>query len=147
MPVSTPAAQVRLIASQILCMPSVSVASPVSNAQSGKVLPMTSSQLIHSHEAVGRATQGQSVMNYPSIFEGFMAKGIELADIKPRENVFTFWAWKALGRQVKKGEHGVKSVTFIPVSGKADATTGESKGFRMPRTVTVFHISQTEEVR
>lgn len=96
-------------------------------------------------DSFNRAVIGQSVMNYPAIFEGFEAKGIPPADIKPRENVFTFWAWKAVGRRVKKGEHGVKATTFVAVGAKQDASTGESKsGFRMARTVTVFHISQTE---
>jgi hypothetical protein len=54
-------------------------------------------------EALANARAGQSVMNYAAIFEGFMARGIVEANIKPRENVFTFHAWKALGRSVKKG--------------------------------------------
>jgi N-terminal domain of anti-restriction factor ArdC len=69
-------------------------------------------------EGLERATTGQTLTNYPAIFEGFMAKGIAEGDIKPRENVFTFQAWKALGRSVKKGEHGVKVVTFIECSGR-----------------------------
>jgi antirestriction protein ArdC len=89
-------------------------------------------------------------MNYPSIFEGFMAKGIVIEDIRPRENVFTFWAWQALGRRVRKGEHGVKATTFVAVAGKrADEPTDDSKGkagYRMPRTVTVFHVSQTDPI-
>ena len=98
-----------------------------------------------SQQSLTRAVSGQSVMNYGSIFEGFAARGIALDDIKPRENVFTFWAWKALGRRVKKGEHGVKAVTFVPVAGKKDAAGAEAgKGYRMPRAVTVFHVSQTE---
>lgn len=108
---------------------------------------MTETQLVMSQESLGRATNGQSVMNYPSIFEGFMAKGIAVEQILPRENVLTFWAWKALGRQVRKGEHGVKATTFVSVAGKSEPETGEKKaGFRMPRTVTVFHVSQTEEM-
>jgi hypothetical protein len=96
-------------------------------------------------EALTRAVQGQSVMNYASIFQGFTAIGIPESEIKPRENVFTFWAWKAVGRRVKKGQHGVKAVTFVPVGSKEDKETGEKKaGYRMPRTVTVFHVSQTE---
>ena len=96
-------------------------------------------------EAITRATTGQSVMNYAAIFEGFMARGIPESEILPRENVLTFWAWKAIGRRVKKGEHGVKACTFIPVSEKVDTQTGEKKaGFRVPRTTTVFHVSQTE---
>lgn len=106
---------------------------------------MTSQEM--QHESLTRAVSGQSVMNYSSIFEGFAAKGIAIEDIKPRENVFTFNAWKALGRQVRKGEHGVKAVTFVLVAGKQDAETGEKKsGFRMPRTTTVFHVSQTDAV-
>ena len=55
-----------------------------------------------------------------------MAKGIPEADIKPRENVFTFDAWRALGRSVKRGEHGVRVVTFIEGTTKErDPATGE----------------------
>src|ERR1700676_3432529 len=64
-------------------------------------------------EALSRAMSGQSCSNFPAIFQGFAAKGIPEAEIKPRENVFTFDAWKALGRYVRKGEHGVKVVTMI----------------------------------
>jgi hypothetical protein len=98
-------------------------------------------------EALANARSGQSLMNYSAIFEGFMARGIAEADIRPRENVFTFHAWKALGRSVKKGEHGVKVVTFIDCSAnERDPATGEEKsvGYRRPHTTTVFHISQTE---
>lgn len=108
---------------------------------------MTQTQLDMAQESLSRAVSGQSVANYSNIFEGFIAKGLAIEDIKPRENVFTFNAWKALGRQVRKGEHGVKAVTFIPVAGKKETETSDkSTGYRMPRTVTVFHISQTEEV-
>lgn len=98
------------------------------------------------HEALQRATTGQALTNYPAIYQGFMAKGIPEADIKPRENVFTFQAWKALGRYVRKGEHGVRVVTFIETTKKV-YENGEEKivSFRRPWTTTVFHISQTEE--
>jgi hypothetical protein len=97
-------------------------------------------------EALTNATQRQSMANYPAIFEGFAAKGIAMADIKPRENVFTFNAWKALGRSVKKGEHGVKVVTFIQATSRDTSESGEEsvRSWRTPRTTTVFHISQTE---
>ena len=98
------------------------------------------------NEALHRAVMSQSIMNYEPIIRGFLDMGIPAEDIRPRENVFTFWAWKALGRRVKKGQHGVKAVTFIPVKGKDDQEEdGKRKaGYRMPRTVTVFHVSQTE---
>ena len=61
-------------------------------------------------------------------------------------------AWQALGRRVKKGEHGVHACTFVPVKGKQEQNelTGETKrkaGYRLPRTTTVFHISQTEPIQ
>jgi N-terminal domain of anti-restriction factor ArdC len=100
-------------------------------------------------EALDRARNGQSLANYPTIFAGFMAKGIAEADIRPRENVFTFNAWKAQGRSVKRGEHGVKVVTFIDcrTGAEVDEATSEEKpgqSYRRPHTTTVFHVSQTE---
>ena len=49
-------------------------------------------------DAYTRATTGQSLTNYPTIFEEFIALGIPIDDIRPRENVLTFHAWKAVGR-------------------------------------------------
>jgi len=96
-------------------------------------------------EALTRAVSGQSYSNFPAIFRGFEGKGIPESAIRPRENVFTFDAWKALGRYVRKGEHGVKVVTFIETkSEEVDQDTGEPKIIRRPWTTTVFHISQTE---
>jgi len=91
---------------------------------------------------------GQSLTNFPAIFQGFAAKGIPECEIKPRENVFTFDAWKALGRVVRRGEHGVKVVTFIDCRSKqVDEDTGERKVIRRPWTTTVFHVSQTEALK
>jgi antirestriction protein ArdC len=101
-------------------------------------------------EALSRALSGQTMSNYVPIFEGFLAKGIPETDIKPRENVFTYHAWRALGRQVKKGEHGVKVTTFVPMDKKeTDPDTGEAKKVKIgkrARTATVFHVSQTDPV-
>src|ERR1700683_4341918 len=99
-------------------------------------------------EALTRAVSCQSLSNFPAIFQGFAAKGIPESEIKPRENVFTFDAWKALGRVVRRGEHGVKVTTFIDCSAKeTDSDTGERKSFRRPWTTTVFHVSQTEAIK
>ena len=98
-------------------------------------------------QALSNARNNQALTNYPAIFSGFLDKGIAEAEILPRVNVFTFHAWKALGRSVRKGEHGVKVCTFVPIAAKVDATTGivvRSAG-RAPRMTTVFHISQTQE--
>src|SRR5438034_10027158 len=81
-------------------------------------------------EALSRAASGQSLANWPAIIHGFAAKGIPESDIRPRENVFTYHAWRALGRQVRRGEHGVKVTTFVPMTkktGQLDAETGEEK--------------------
>ena len=94
-------------------------------------------------EALARAVSGQSYSNFPAIFQGFAAKGIPESEIKPRENVFTFDAWKALGRVVCRGEHGVKVLTFIEHTVE-DKEIGERKAVRRPWTTTVFHISQTK---
>ena len=95
-------------------------------------------------EALERATSSLSIANYPAIVQGFIEKGIEPDDIKPRENVFTFHAWRALKRVVKKGEHGVKIITFIPVYGKDEKTGEKIQTGKRPWTSTVFHVSQTK---
>ena len=102
---------------------------------------MTQSQ--HAAEALTNATTGQSVSNYPAIFQGFMEKGIPADEIQPRVNVFTFHAWRALGRSVRKGEHGVKVVTWVPMTKQTETGEPESIG-RRPKTTTVFHVSQTD---
>ena len=98
--------------------------------------------------SLDRAKNGKSFSNYPIIIAGFVAMGIGEIDIKPRNNVFTYQAWRAQGRQVRKGQHGVKICVFIPMDTKEkDKKTGEVKGktSSRPRQTTVFHISQTDE--
>lgn len=90
-------------------------------------------------EALTRAQSGESGANYRVILEGFTAKGIRAEEIRPRENVFTYNAWQALGRQVRKGEKGVRCLTFIDAKDKA---TGQTK--RRPWHTSVFHVSQTD---
>jgi antirestriction protein ArdC len=102
--------------------------------------------LRNNSEALARATTGLSMSNYPTIYGGFTAKGIPESEIKPRENVFTYNAWRALGRQVRRGEHGVKVLTFIDCQ-KRDEETGQLKErFRRPSSTTVFPVSQTDEI-
>ena len=96
-------------------------------------------------KALHNAVTGESLMNYETIIVGFVEKGIAIDDIAPRENVFTFNAWKALGRVVKKGEHGVKVVTWVPCT-KKDNETGEEATYNKPHTTTVFHLSQTDAI-
>jgi hypothetical protein len=97
---------------------------------------------VQQRESLARAKNGDSLLNYPSIMTGFIAKGINPSDIIPRENVFTYNAWKALNRQVNKGEHGVKVVTWIDAK---DKITGLPT--KLCRSSTVFHISQTSPIQ
>jgi hypothetical protein len=98
-------------------------------------------------EALRRACSGLSMSNYPAIIEGFIERGIPEHEIIPRINVFTYDAWRALGRQVRRGEKGVKVCTVIECKkSERDEATGEEKQqvFTRPWTTTVFHVSQTD---
>ena len=102
-------------------------------------------------EALARAASGQSLANWPAIILGFAAKGIPGSEILPRENVFTYHAWRALGRQVRRGEHGVKVTTFVAIDRDSaaddDAPAPEKcRRGRRPWTATVFHVSQTDPI-
>lgn len=94
-------------------------------------------------EALHRAETGQSSSNYFVIFSGMLDKGIPESEIKPRENILTFLAWRAKGRTVKRGEKGVRVITWIPVK-RTDKKTGEETKARIPRNAYVFHVSQTK---
>jgi len=95
-------------------------------------------------ESLSRAVNNQSMSNYPAIFAGFIEKGISEDQIIPRENVFTYNAWIALGRQVQAKQKGVKIVSWIVCGNKKD--DDEKKTYRRPKTTTVFHVSQTKPI-
>ncbi len=96
-------------------------------------------------EALANARNGQSAMNYPAIFTGFIEMGIPENDIRPRENVFTFNAWRALGRTVKRGEHGVRVQTWVAFTEKRDDDDNVVRpAGKRPKMTTVFHVSQTK---
>ena len=106
---------------------------------------MTAAEL--QQEALLKAKGGQSMTNYPAIFKGFMERGIPESEIEPRVNVFTYRAWQAQGRQVRKGEKGVKVITYRELPEKRNGNDGIVKaGGRMPWSSTVFHISQTDPI-
>lgn len=64
----------------------------------------------------------------------------------PAQNVYTFAAWRALGRTVRKGEHGVRLSVWVPMGeATTDPLTGETKEPKCrPASAYVFHVSQTE---
>jgi predicted RNA methylase len=94
-------------------------------------------------EALERALANKSEANYPTIIAGFVAKGIPETEIHPRENVFTYHAWRKQGRQVLRGEHGVKIATMLDVE-QRDQATGELTKVAVRRSTTVFHVTQTK---
>lgn len=94
-------------------------------------------------QALMNAVGQSSTANYQAIVEGFSEIGVPVDEIIPRQNVFTFNAWRALGRVVRRGQHGVRVVTVIPCT-KKDAATGIEIAVKKVRNTTVFHISQTE---
>jgi len=98
------------------------------------------------HEALSRAQCSTSWSNYPAIFAGFQAMGIPASNIIPRENVLTYHAWRAKGRQVKRGEHGVKIMSWYPIPDRKDPDNPDEKPAKKVRPVTavVFHVSQTK---
>jgi hypothetical protein len=96
-------------------------------------------------KALENAVSGDSEANYKAIFDGFEAKGIETSAILPRINVFTYKAWLAIGRVVKKGESGVKIGTVIECA-KKDPQTGTKTPVKKRKVTTVFHVSQTVEL-
>jgi hypothetical protein len=100
---------------------------------------MKSSEL--AQNALTRARSSQATSNLPFVYAGFLDMGIPAADILPRVNVLSFHAWRAVGRTVRRGEHGAKLVTWIDTK---QADSGESR--KLARSVTVFHISQTDAI-
>jgi hypothetical protein len=103
-------------------------------------------------EALKNAVTGQSFANYQAIIAGFSERGIPAQDIAPRENVFTFNAWRALGRTVRKGEKGIAVLTWIECAAndkerqKTQDKQGESSTHKRAKTTYVFHISQTDSL-
>ena len=91
-------------------------------------------------EALTRARSQTSLANDAHVIRQFAARGIPAAEIRPRENVFTFKAWRALGRHVRRGEKSVKVTTYAP-AGEPDEN---GRQFSRPVTACVFHISQTD---
>jgi hypothetical protein len=93
--------------------------------------------------ALAKARGGESTCNYSAITNGFLVLGVAEQDIQPRDNVLTFHAWRALGRVVIKGQHGVNVQTFVSMPQKM--LEGDDTKYRtLPRMTTVFHISQTK---
>lgn len=95
-------------------------------------------------EALQRAEQGSSSKNDAIVVEAFRKRGFH--GVVPRRDALTYHAWRAKDRQVRRGEKGVRIVTWVPI-GKAelDPVTGEEKARKKrPKYASVFHVSQTD---
>ena len=93
-------------------------------------------------EALRRAQDNSSAHNEASVIEQFVDRGLDAQDVKPRENVLTYNAWRAKGRQVRRGEKGVRITTWIPIT--RSTPSGKVKDGVRPKTASVFHITQTD---
>lgn len=109
---------------------------------------MTEEQSAVAEQALSRARGGRTCQNDAIVIVEFTRRGVE-GEIIPRVNALTYHAWRALGRTVKKGEHGVKLATYVPCEKEVkDKATGETRTetFVRPKSATVFHVSQTKEL-
>lgn len=94
-------------------------------------------------ETLDRIQSGYS-KNDTIVMMAFNAAGVPLDDIIPRQNVLTYKAWRAAGRQVAKGAKSLRVTVWIPKKDKKDPKTGETiRGGVYPKTCSLFHISQT----
>jgi len=98
---------------------------------------------VNAQKALNRIQSNPSVANFSAVYAAFAEKGIPMDNIKPKENVLTFTAWKAKGRCVKKGEKGVKVVSWIEIEGKP-AKQGEKTTRKQPIRACLFHVTQTK---
>ena len=99
-------------------------------------------------QALQRIENSDNTANYEAIIAAFTARGIPAEEIIPRENVLTYKAWLAAGRQVQRrpanvlqGQWGVKIPTIEEITCRKTNKPKKVRTF-----ATVFHISQTDEI-
>jgi flavodoxin len=64
----------------------------------------------------------------------------EVKNYDPRQNCFTYQEWKRRGYQVKKGEQGLRSITFVEK--KLDGVVVK----KYPKNVVLFYRLQVEPI-
>ena len=82
-----------------------------------------------------------SVNNAAEITSALALRG---CSCQPYKDVFTFNRWKALGRHVKKGEHGIR-LSVMTETEQEDRETGEVKTRKVMHRAYVFCACQVEE--
>ena len=96
-------------------------------------------------EALDRARHCRGRENIATVYSAFMDRGIPEAEILPGENVLTFRAWRALGRCVCKGQHGVRLLTYVERDRKVERDGKETtERVTFPKSTHVLHVSQTK---
>jgi hypothetical protein len=95
--------------------------------------------------ALARIATSTSTANFATIIAAFKERGIPEDNILPRQNVLTFKAWKAVGRVVRKGEHGVCINVAIIKDVMKDGVA--AKVMQGTKRVYVFHESQTDLIQ
>lgn len=93
-------------------------------------------------EALQRAQSGRVCQNDVLCIHWATDRGY--SDPQPRVNMLTYNAWRAAGRQVRKGEKGCKLAVF----GSSTRTdeNGKKETVRRMFSATVFHIEQTDPI-
>ena len=94
----------------------------------------------HGLKTIDRARSNQGSANNLLVISHFKNLGLE--DVQPRINVFTYNAWLALGRKVKKGEKGCRITVFCD-----DYDNDPETSKRRIYSTTLFHITQTELIK
>ena len=64
----------------------------------------------------------------------------EVANYDPRQNCFTYQEWKRRGFQVRKGEQGLKSITFVEKKEHGEVVA------KYPKDVTLFYQLQVDPI-
>lgn len=89
--------------------------------------------------ALERAREGKTCANDLFLVAAYAARCI---DAHPRVDVFTYNAWRALHRHVRKGEHGIRITTYTHTEALRPDGTADEQSF--PVSAVVFHASQTD---
>ena len=87
-----------------------------------------------------RSFQGYSVANAAAVVHGLAARGCHC---EPYADVFTFARWRAQGRTVRKGQHGIR-LPVIVHGESTDKDTGETRTYSLRRASFVFCRCQTD---
>jgi len=93
-----------------------------------------------------RSFDGYSVANAIAVRQALSERG---CSCEPYEDVFTFNRWRAQGRIVRRGQHGIALrvyVTAMRGGEDADGVIDEPRAYRIPKTSHVFCRCQTDEL-